>query len=49
MRRGKDRSESLFRYVRLEERVPSDHPLRPIRALANEVLVILPRFRGQGV
>ncbi len=31
-------SANLFSYVRLEERVPSDHPLRPIRALADEVL-----------
>ena len=31
-------SENLFSYVRLEERVPADHPLRPIRALADEVL-----------
>lgn len=32
-----DRSENLFSYVRLEERVPADHPLRPIRVLADEV------------
>jgi transposase len=38
MRGREDRSESLFSYVRLEERVPPDHPLRPIRALADEVL-----------
>ena len=38
MRGRGDRSESLFSYVRLEERVPADHPLRPIRALADEVL-----------
>ena len=38
MRGREDRSESLFSYVCLEERVPSDHPLRPIRALADEVL-----------
>ena len=31
-------SDNLFSYVRLEERVPADHPLRPIRALADEVL-----------
>lgn len=37
--RGREvRSESLFSYVRLEDRVPADHPLRPIRALADEVL-----------
>ena len=34
-------------YVRLEERVPADHPLRPIRALADEVLAGLnERFEG---
>ena len=38
MRGRDDRSEGLFSYVRLEERVPLDHPLRPIRALADEVL-----------
>lgn len=38
MRGREDRSQSLFSYVRLEERVPADHPLRPIRALADEVL-----------
>ena len=38
MRGREERSENLFSYVRLEERVPADHPLRPIRALADEVL-----------
>jgi len=34
--RGEDRQAAgLFNYVRLEERVPADHPLRPIRALVN--------------
>lgn len=41
MRGQDDRSEGLFSYVRLEERVPADHPLRPIRALADEVLASL--------
>lgn len=31
-------SANLFSYVRLDERVPADHPLRAIRALADEVL-----------
>lgn len=35
MRGRDDRSEALFSYIRLEERVPADHPLRPIRALAD--------------
>jgi len=38
MRGRDDRSEGLFSYVRLEERVPADHPLRAIRALADEAL-----------
>ena len=31
-------SEELFSYVRLEERIPADHPLRAIRTLADEAL-----------
>ena len=47
MRGRDDRSEGLFSYVRLEERIPADHPLRPIRALADEALVSLnQRFEG---
>lgn len=34
-----DRLENLFGYVCLEDRVPADHPLRPIRSLADAVLV----------
>ena len=41
MRGRDDRSEGLFSYVRLEERVPADHPLRSIRALADEALASL--------
>ena len=46
--RGKGESGSeLFSYVRLEERVPADHPLRPIRVLADEALSSLSeRFEG---
>lgn len=46
--RGEDhRPEGLFSYVRLEERVPADHPLRPIRALVDEALAALDgRFEG---
>ena len=37
--RGRDeRSEGLFSYVRLEERIPADHPLRAIRLLCDEAL-----------
>ncbi len=44
--RGSDRrSGSLFSYVDLEARVPTDHPLRTIREIVNEVLVSLdPEF-----
>jgi transposase len=41
MRGRDDRSEGMFSYVRLEERVPADHPLRPIRALTDEALASL--------
>ena len=47
MRGRDDRSEGFFSYVRLEERIPADHPLRPIRALADEALGSLNRrFEG---
>ena len=47
MRGEDDRCEGLFSYVRLEERIPPDHPLRPIRALADEALGSLnKRFEG---
>jgi len=37
--RGKDiQQHDLFSYGSLEERVPSDHPLRPIRAMVDEAL-----------
>lgn len=40
--RGSDAtSESLFSYVNLEDRVPAKHPLRTIRAIVNDVLVLL--------
>lgn len=38
MRGREDGGEGLFSYVRLEERVPRDHPLRAIRALADAAL-----------
>jgi transposase len=42
--RGEDqRSEGLFSYVRLDTRIPADHPLRAIRALADEALTGLSR------
>jgi transposase len=40
--RGTDqRSGELFSYVGLEQRVRADHPLRAIRAIANEALEAL--------
>ena len=40
--RGEQRgSEGLFSYIRLEERIAADHPLRSIRALVDEVLAAL--------
>jgi len=41
MRGRDDRDEGLFSYLRLEERVPTDHPLRAIRALTDEALAAL--------
>ena len=47
MRGRDDRSEGFFSYVRLQERIPADHPLRPIRALVDEALSSLNRrFEG---
>ena len=40
--RGRDeRSAGMFSFIRLEERVPADHPLRAIRALTDEALAAL--------
>jgi transposase len=37
--RGDDTSQgAMFSYVSLDERVPEDHPLRPIREMTNQVL-----------
>lgn len=41
MRGDEKRSEGLFSYVRLEERIASDHPLRAIRCLVEKVLASL--------
>jgi transposase len=47
MRGQDDRSDGLFSYVRLEERIPADHPLRAIRELADQALGQLnERFEG---
>jgi len=37
--RGDDRHpEDLFSYIRPEQRVPADHPLRPIRTMVDTIL-----------
>ena len=41
MRGADDFTESLFIMRQLEDYVPADHPLRPIRALVNEALARL--------
>lgn len=41
MRGGDVRTENLFSYVSCEARVPGRHPLRPIRAMVDEVLEVL--------
>jgi len=46
--RGEDqRSEGIFSYVRLEQRVPADHPLRAIRDLVDAALKELSRDFGR--
>ena len=40
--RGEDiQQHELFSYGSLEERVPADHPLRPIRVMVDEALKAL--------
>lgn len=41
MRGADDRTEGLFSYVSCEARVPTAHPLRPIRAITDEALEVL--------
>jgi transposase len=41
MRGSARRSGALFSYVNLEQRVPSGHPLRAIRGIANEALAAM--------
>jgi transposase len=38
MRREDNKQEGMFSYVSPERRVPTDHPLRPIRKMVDEVL-----------
>jgi len=41
MRGDDERSEGFFSYVRLETRIPADHPLRTIRGLVDTALLKL--------
>jgi len=45
--RGDDlQQEGMFSYISPEQRVPKDHPLRPIRKMVDEILVEMsPRFK----
>lgn len=43
MRGTPERQDSMFTYVSVEERVPADHPLRPIKAYADSALRDLSR------
>ena len=37
--RGSDRGQqAMFSYVSVEARVPTDHPLRPLRTMTNRAL-----------
>ena len=38
MRGSDERSDFLFSYVSPEQRVPTDHPMRPIRRIVDAVL-----------
>ena len=45
MRGGEDPQAEVWSYIPLEQRVPADHPLRPLRALVDAVLAELsPEF-----
>ena len=41
MRGGDERAEGMFSYVRPEQRVPKEHPLRPIREIVDRALEAL--------
>src|SRR5262245_38653175 len=45
MRGGDQQSDTMFSYVSLEDRIPQDHPLRPMRRLVDAALhEMSPRF-----
>ena len=41
MRSNEDKQQPVFSYVSLEERVPADHPLRPIRLVVDQILAAM--------
>src|SRR6267143_224990 len=46
MRGDDNQQEGMFSYISPEERVPADHPLRPIRRIVDEILKEMsPKFR----
>ncbi len=47
MRGNENKQSGMFSYVSMEERVPADHPLRPIRKLVDQILTTMSkRFDG---
>ena len=38
MRGQNNRQDAMFSYISLDSRIPQDHPLRPIRRMADEAL-----------
>src|SRR6266576_1452317 len=46
MRGDDNQQEGIFSYISPEKRVPSDHPLRPIRKIVDEILKEMsPKFQ----
>ena len=49
MRGADDKQASMFSVVSAEKRVPADHPLRRIKAMADEILVgLFSTFDAEG-
>jgi hypothetical protein len=42
MRGSDDRQDGMFSYISLEARVPTNHPLRPIREMVDDALTATP-------
>ena len=46
MRGDDDQQEGIFSYISPEQRVPADHPLRPLRKIVDEILKEMsPKFQ----